>query len=116
MLDEIRKHIPATRRMSDGRLTAISVAAVILLFTLADFDKGFLLMGAVGAAFWYMMHQRSAGRRTEIRLAPPAAVPFDAFEPAMRPARMKEVTVRPSTSDPLVARAEALLARVEARV
>lgn len=117
MLDQVRKHVPAARSMSDGRLAALLAAIGVMLYMIADKDTFWVAALVIGV--WYAMrHKRGAWIGQKARIAPHvAALRRDLFErtPAPDESATPPPPVYATSNDPLVARAEALLRRVEAR-
>ena len=116
MFATIRQTFPSTRTLSDGRLTAIVGAAMLLLLSLADADT-MTTAGIVAGAVVVVVLMRRArgghGDQTVVGLCTPADRD-DAVFAAPHPVRTEAATTA-SADDMLLARAIALRDRVSVR-
>lgn len=99
MLDRVRQTVPATRTLSDGRLTAVLLAGALLVLAMADVTVTPVWVAVIAGVWLTTQRRRSGGCASRLRTT---------LSTCDAPATRLE--------DPLVARARALRDRTAARV
>lgn len=112
MFATIRQTFPSTRTMTDGRLTAIVGAAMLLLLSLADADIA-TTAGIVAGAVAVVVGMRCAGATHRAETAADPAASSVVLPP--RAVRAESTSAPVLADDVLLARAIALRDRVSVR-